>query len=573
MSARSARILVVDDDDDIRHMLELALAPLGHRIETAADGRAALAACRDGRPPDLLLLDLMMPHIDGFEVLRTLRSEPQTRGIQVVVLTARTGRTPLQQAFEAGADDFMCKPFDLGEVVARVKAQLRIAGDRAVLERRRRDGEILLDISHRLTRHLDVQGILHDITAIVAGELGVDRCSVVLIGDGGSTGRVVAASDDVGLLDRSIDLAGYPEIQQVHATRAPVVADDIAADPLFAPVADHLARLAVRSAALFPLLEGDDCIGVLFLRSAGRGFGPREVQFGAIVANATAVAITNARLYSELEAESDRISHARALVERRLAAVKRYEDFFENSADAMLVTDPRGRLLFMNRQAERLVERDRQAAIGQPFVALLDPDDRPAARTLLDKARGGDFSQRIDLRPAEAARVMSVAAARVPGEDAIGLTARDVTEERRLARALEETRQKLVEQEKLSVIAEVAGAAAHELNQPLTSVMGYAELLERRVGDDPLSTKAARTIQREADRMARIVRRIGRLTRYETRPYVGNARILDLEASALATGEWPAVPAHLRGAGDGSAGGEGEGGDGEGGAGGEGPAG
>lgn len=549
----NARILIVDDDADIRRMLAATLAPLGHAIEAVDDGRAALDRCSaDGRPPDLMLLDLMMPGVDGLEVLRRLRAAPRTRAMQVVVLTARAGREPLQAAFDAGADDFMCKPFDLGEVVARVKAQLRIAGDRTVLDRRRRDGEILLDISHQLTRHLDVQGILHDITAIVAEELAVDRCSVVLVGPDDTTGRVVAASDDIGLVDRSIDLAGYPEIRQVLATKDPVVADDIAADPLFAPVAENLAKLEVRSAALFPLREGDACIGVLFLRSArhGRGFGPREVQFGAIVANATAVAITNARLYSELEAESDRISHARAVVEQRLAAVQRYEDFFENSADAMLVTDPRGRLLFMNRQAERLVGRARKAAIGQPFVALLAAADHAAARALLDSARRGDYSRRIDLHPAEKARVISVAAARVPGEDAIGLTARDVTEERRLARTLEETRQQLAEKEKLSVIAEVAGAAAHELNQPLTSVMGYAELLERRLdGEDALSMKAVRTIQREADRMARIVRRIGRLTRYETRPYVGNARILDLQASAVSTGEWPAMPAQPPGSG------------------------
>lgn len=553
-----ARVLVVDDDADIRRMLQRALAPLGCAVETVDDGRAALAACAAGpRPPDLVLLDLMMPRVDGIDVLRRLRAEARTRTMQVVVLTARTERAALNDAFEAGADDFMHKPFDLAEVMARVRAQLRIAGDRAVLERRRRDVEILLDISHRLTRHLDVQGILHDITAIVAEELAVDRCSVVLMGEGDSVGRVVAASDDVGLLDRSIDLAGYPEIRRVMGTGRPVVAADIAADPLFAPVAENLAKLEVRSAALFPLLEGDDCIGVLFLRSgrSGGGFGDRAVQFGAIVANATAVAITNARLYSELAAESDRISHARAVVEQRLAAVQRYEDFFENSADAMLVTDPRGRLLFMNRQAERLVRRERPAAIGQPFAALLDPGDRATADALIDSARRGDFSRRIDLRPAGTERVMSVAAARVPGEDAIGLTARDVTEERRLARTLDETRRKLAEQEKLAVIAEVAGAAAHELNQPLTSVMGYAELLERRIGDDPLSKKAVVTIQSQAERMARIVRRIGRLTRYETRPYVGGARILDLKASALATGEFPAVsPRALR-----DAGGEGEG--------------
>ncbi len=77
--------------------------------------------------------------------------------------------------------------------------------------------------------------------------------------------------------------------------------------------------------------------------------------------------------------------------------------------------------------------------------------------------------------------------------------------------------------------AELAGAAAHELNQPLTSVMGYAELLKRKLANDPSAISAAEIIFNEAERMAEIVRKIGKITKYETKSYVGRARILDLD--------------------------------------------
>jgi len=94
---------------------------------------------------------------------------------------------------------------------------------------------------------------------------------------------------------------------------------------------------------------------------------------------------------------------------------------------------------------------------------------------------------------------------------------------------LADTQQELATQEKRAVVAELAGATAHELNQPLTAVMGYADLLTRQVKEgSPLST-ASSAIVRETERMADIVRKIGKLTKYETKPYVGEAKIIDLD--------------------------------------------
>jgi signal transduction histidine kinase len=103
--------------------------------------------------------------------------------------------------------------------------------------------------------------------------------------------------------------------------------------------------------------------------------------------------------------------------------------------------------------------------------------------------------------------------------------------EQRLAQAQEQ----ILAQERQAIVAELAGAAAHELNQPLTSVMGYAELLKRRLDPHTGPYSAAEVIFNEAERMAEIVRKIGKITKYETKSYVGRARILDLDRSAPAS--------------------------------------
>jgi len=97
-----------------------------------------------------------------------------------------------------------------------------------------------------------------------------------------------------------------------------------------------------------------------------------------------------------------------------------------------------------------------------------------------------------------------------------------------LSKAQEELRAR----EKQAIVAELAGAAAHELNQPLTSVIGYAELLRRHLGDHAQLSHAASVIVGESERMAEIVRKVGKITKYETKSYVGEAKILDLEKAS-----------------------------------------
>ncbi len=108
----------------------------------------------------------------------------------------------------------------------------------------------------------------------------------------------------------------------------------------------------------------------------------------------------------------------------------------------------------------------------------------------------------------------------------------DLRERLKLEDRLAQAQQELAVSERQVLVGEVAGAAAHELNQPLTAVQGYAELIGKCVGDPATVARASGVILRETERMAEIVRRLGNVQRYETRDYVGGARILDLGRSA-----------------------------------------
>jgi CheY-like chemotaxis protein len=120
----SARILIVDDELDISTILTLTLRRAGYQMATARDGVEALEKVA-AQLPDLILLDVMMPRMDGLETLRRLRERPETASVPVIMLTARAQVADRMAGFERGADDYVAKPFEPGEVLARVRSLLR----------------------------------------------------------------------------------------------------------------------------------------------------------------------------------------------------------------------------------------------------------------------------------------------------------------------------------------------------------------------------------------------------------------------------------------------------------------
>ena len=144
------KILAVDDEDSIRELLELQLKRNGYETLTAADGQAALEQAAQA---DLVLLDVMLPGIDGFEVCRRLKADPSTQAIPVIMLTAKSEEIDKVLGLELGADDYMVKPFSVRELLARIKAVLRRSqGSQPAAEQQLTIGPLVMDFSSYTAR-------------------------------------------------------------------------------------------------------------------------------------------------------------------------------------------------------------------------------------------------------------------------------------------------------------------------------------------------------------------------------------------------------------------------------------
>lgn len=117
-------ILAIDDEEDILELLRYNLSKEGYRVTCVASGEAAVKTAKT-IAPDLILLDLLLPGIDGLEVCRRLKSEPQTRDIPIIMLTAKGEEIDVVTGLELGADDYVPKPFSPRVLLARIKAVLR----------------------------------------------------------------------------------------------------------------------------------------------------------------------------------------------------------------------------------------------------------------------------------------------------------------------------------------------------------------------------------------------------------------------------------------------------------------
>ncbi|WP_240359812.1 GAF domain-containing sensor histidine kinase [Pyxidicoccus trucidator] len=217
------------------------------------------------------------------------------------------------------------------------------------------------------------------------------------------------------------------------------------------------------------------------------------------------------------------------------------ERLIDSSVDAIIAADLKGRIILFNKGAEAMCGYTSQEALGGLSVHQLYPPG--VAKRVMAMIRGPEHGGkgRLSLTREE---LLHRSGERVP----VNMTASIVYEGGRevfsvgiftdmrarmqLERKLSDVETRLEESEKSAVIVALAGTAAHELNQPLTSVMGYAELLKRKLKEEDFAWKPVDIIYREAERMAEIVRKIGKITRYETKSYMGAQQILDLDKAS-----------------------------------------
>lgn len=599
---------------------------------------------------------------DDLERLQALHTQTEAAGVPILAITGPQGGDWAARVFGAGADDVLRRPFADAELIARVRNLLRARGNLLALARRERDLSVVLELTHTLASSLDLRDILRTVVIRLAEVTHVDRCSIVITREDEQV--IVATSDGDQVLDLPLDLGRFPEIIQAIQTGESVVIDDVSSHPIHEVLRPD-SNGQRSSLALVPLpIEGR---GVLFLRSSQPGLlGKKVLSVARTVANATGIALRNARLLEGLREQTQQISKARQEAEHRLRTTQRFAKFFEHAADGIAVFQIDGSMLFANPRAIEIC-----GVSSAPLDRLTIEDfwldeDRPMLEQLRDGFRAGVYPHGIDMRLRRLdGPIITISAnfSILHEENAILASFRDVTVERAIERELRNTKsflesviessadgiisadlqgsislfnraaercygyasadvvgkinvealyppgvareimrlvrandglleghrtdviardgeripvsvsvaliheggrvtgsvgvftdlrdrlqiesrliaaqEELKLRERHSLIAELAGAAAHELNQPLTSIMGYAELLKRRIGRESPGYGAAEVVLNEAERMAEIVRKIGTITRYETKTYVGQTKILDLDRASSDLSEPP----------------------------------
>ena len=214
------RLLVVEDDPQVRAMLTRALAYEGFEVTTAGDAGGAMARIREA-PPDLILLDLLLPDDDGVEVCRRLRASGAR--LPILMVTARDTVSDRIEGLEAGADDYLVKPFSTAELVARVRALLRRARTHAA-ERERRFADLVLDATthevHRGERLVSLTRREFDLLALLLDNPGTVMPRERLLTEAwGYESAVETNALDVyvGYLRRKLEEDGEPRL--IHTVR------------------------------------------------------------------------------------------------------------------------------------------------------------------------------------------------------------------------------------------------------------------------------------------------------------------------------------------------------------------
>src|SRR6266446_5738915 len=312
-AVRPSRILVVDDNASNRDLLSRRLQRQGHTVLQAEDGARALALV-EKEALDLVLLDLMMPGISGYDVLALLKRDPRFRDIPVIVISALSELDSIVRCIEAGADDYLAKPFDPTLLRARVGSSLEKKHlrdhERDMVEALRALGEV----SQAVNSTLDLETVLKTIVA-KATQLSGTEAGAIYVHDDAKKEFALRATygmSEAFVAELATQGVGFGEstVAQAAQQLAPVqVADLKEAKPT--ALQKVILRAGYRALLVIPLLSRDKVVGALVVRRKAPGSFPAPVlDLLQTFAAQSVLAIQNARLFREIEDKSRQIELA-----------------------------------------------------------------------------------------------------------------------------------------------------------------------------------------------------------------------------------------------------------------------
>ncbi|MBO9370313.1 MAG: response regulator [Chloroflexi bacterium] len=323
------RVLIADDDPQISGLIREVLELAHCQVLEARSGEETLEVLRrenaSDRPVDVLLLDILMPGMSGYEVISHVKSDPLLATTSIIVTTALTSITDKTMGLGMGADDYLTKPFDPRELVARIQVIMRIRDTEQVLRQRNQELAILTEVSRTIISSLDLEEVL---TAAVGG---VRRILPV------AAGVLVLMDEETGdmifrkLVAGSHPLMGRPLpmdrsiIRHVVATGQPYLTNDVSLDPIFSPQVDGWGP-QTRAVLCVPLLVREQVIGALELADKiGGPFTETDRDLLQTLAGSVAVAVENAQLYAEVNdyARALERSQAQLIQAEKMAAIGR----------------------------------------------------------------------------------------------------------------------------------------------------------------------------------------------------------------------------------------------------------
>ncbi|HEX2171318.1 MAG TPA: diguanylate cyclase [Dehalococcoidia bacterium] len=392
-------ILLIEDDPDVLALIEQLLVESGYSVAAVESGERGLALF-DPRTVDLILLDAMLPGLNGWEVCQRIKSQPVHPYVPILMLTARAALQDRVRGLEAGADDYLTKPFDIDELLAHVRAMLRIRSAEVRIWQRSQDLEALNAIAGAVNASLDLTEILTLALTRVVTTAGAAVGGIWLAE---ADGTVFQLAVQTGL---SVEQAAHlVQVQRAH----PVVSRALAEGaPIRLPAAEDTALLGqalppTGTSLYLPLASKGLAVGLLALGSQhAEAFAPALLRLLSTLSVTIAVAVDNARLYAQtrLVADTDPLTglynhrYMQDVIENELARADRshrpfaimmidldrfksYNDTYGHPAGDRLLHDMAGMLATICRRTDTVGRYG-----GDEFIILLPETNAAQAQVL-----------------------------------------------------------------------------------------------------------------------------------------------------------------------------------------------